>query len=86
MTLVSDDPSWWPSINLYLITSYFVVAASAGVFYDWALTFGKEVELIWRQRWSIMTILYLSVRYLGMLFTVLNILDSVPTISLTDAR
>ncbi|KAG1830692.1 hypothetical protein DFJ58DRAFT_267579 [Suillus subalutaceus] len=27
--------------------------------YDWALTFGQEVKLIWRQRWSLMTFLYL---------------------------
>ncbi|KAG2341776.1 hypothetical protein BDR05DRAFT_1001351 [Suillus weaverae] len=63
MTLVSDDPSWWPYINSYRVSSYFVVAASAGVTYDWvlpALTLGQEVELIWRQRWSLMTVLYLS--------------------------
>ncbi|KAG2042036.1 hypothetical protein BDR03DRAFT_944399 [Suillus americanus] len=31
-----------------------------------------------------MTVLYLSVRYFGILFAALNLLDSVPTISLTD--
>ncbi|KAG2051189.1 hypothetical protein BDR06DRAFT_1010557 [Suillus hirtellus] len=61
------------------------VAASVGVTYDWALTLGQEVELVWRQRWSLMTILYLTVRYLGLLFAVLNILINVPTILLTDA-
>ncbi|KAG1787070.1 uncharacterized protein HD556DRAFT_1411143 [Suillus plorans] len=35
--------------------------------YDWALTFGQEVELVWRQPWSLMTVMYLSVRYLGIL-------------------
>ncbi|KAG2124115.1 hypothetical protein BD769DRAFT_1640718 [Suillus cothurnatus] len=49
MTIVSNDP----------------IAGSVGVIYDWGLTFGKEVELIWRQRWSLMTFLYLSVRYAG---------------------
>ncbi|KAG1855333.1 hypothetical protein DFJ58DRAFT_356321 [Suillus subalutaceus] len=49
------------------------------------LTFGKEVELIWRQRWSLMTFLYLSVRYAGIGYAVLMMLDNVPTISMTDA-
>ncbi|KAG1848916.1 hypothetical protein DFJ58DRAFT_842764 [Suillus subalutaceus] len=44
MTVVSDDPSWWLWITLWCISSYFVVAASAGVTYDWALTFGQEVH------------------------------------------
>ncbi|KAG1788432.1 uncharacterized protein HD556DRAFT_1447831 [Suillus plorans] len=51
------------------------VAAFVGVMYDWvfsALTFGQEVELVWRQRWSLMTVLYLSVRYLGILSAALS--------------
>ncbi|KAG2046927.1 hypothetical protein BDR06DRAFT_1025252 [Suillus hirtellus] len=51
----------------------FAVAAFAGLTYDWALTFGQEVELVWKQRWSLMTVLYLSVRYLGILYTALGI-------------
>jgi len=47
MTLVSNDPSWWPVINADIISSYFVVAACAAIIYDWGLTFGQEVELIW---------------------------------------
>ncbi|KAG1883293.1 hypothetical protein F4604DRAFT_283294 [Suillus subluteus] len=49
-----------------------------------ALTLGQEVELIWRQRWSLMTFLYLIVRYVGIGYVVMNILFSVPTISMTD--
>ncbi|KAG2355893.1 hypothetical protein BDR07DRAFT_1492593 [Suillus spraguei] len=49
-----------------------------------ALTFGQEVELIWKQRWSLITVLYLGVRYLGIVFASLAVLSSVPTISLTD--
>ncbi|KAG2124130.1 hypothetical protein BD769DRAFT_888926 [Suillus cothurnatus] len=85
MTVVSNDPSWWPLINASLIASYFVVAGSVAMIYDWGLTFGKEIELIWRQRWSLMTFLYLSVRYAGIGHAVINILISVPTISATDA-
>ncbi|KAG1788655.1 uncharacterized protein HD556DRAFT_847995 [Suillus plorans] len=84
MTIVSDDPSWWPFINSSRIASYFAVAASAGVMYDWVLTLGQEVELIWRQRWSLMTILYLGLRYLGILYAVFNILLNVLTIPVTD--
>ncbi|KAG1844333.1 WD40-repeat-containing domain protein [Suillus subalutaceus] len=78
MTIISNDSTAWPVINAYRFRSYFFVAALVGVAYDWvssALTFGQEVELIWRQRWSLMTILYLSVRYLGILFTALDMLS-----------
>ncbi|KAG2126236.1 hypothetical protein DEU56DRAFT_983012 [Suillus clintonianus] len=77
MTLVSDDPSYWPLINSFRIDSYFIVAAFVAVTYDWVLTFGQEVELVWRQRWSLMAILYLSVRYLGVLFVIMNILSRI---------
>ncbi|KAG2032564.1 hypothetical protein BDR03DRAFT_969714, partial [Suillus americanus] len=49
-----------------------------------ALTFEQEVELIWRQRWSLMTFLYVIVRYVGMGWVVMNILIYAPTISMTD--
>lgn len=84
MIVVSNDPSWWPTISLNRIGSYFVVASAAGVMYDWALTFGQEVELVWRQRWSLMTVMYLGVRYVGILSAVLSILTKVLTISMTD--
>ncbi|KAG1842969.1 hypothetical protein F4604DRAFT_276007 [Suillus subluteus] len=70
MTVVSNDPSWWPQINWSILFSYFVVAASVVMSYDWVLTLGEEIELIWMKRWSHMTILYLSVRYCGILTAV----------------
>lgn len=85
MTIVSSDPSWWPFINSYHIFGYFTVAASVGVIYDWALTFGQEVELFWSRRWSLMTILYLSIRYIGLGYVVLKMLTNVPTISISDS-
>jgi len=84
MTIFLNDPAWWPTINAYRFSSYFTAAAFVGVTYDWALTFGQEVELIWRQRWSLMTVLYLSVRYLGILYAALYMLINLQTISLTD--
>ncbi|KAG2130824.1 uncharacterized protein EDB93DRAFT_1340363 [Suillus bovinus] len=59
MTIVSNDPSWWPlfyrlveSSQILKLTQsnlgyVFPVAAVVGVVYDWALTFGQEVELVW---------------------------------------
>ncbi|KAG2107484.1 uncharacterized protein F5147DRAFT_774313 [Suillus discolor] len=54
------------------------VAAFVVITYDWALTFGQEVELVWRQRWSLMTVMYLSVRYLGILSAALSMVGVSP--------
>ncbi|KAG2109078.1 hypothetical protein BD769DRAFT_1498142 [Suillus cothurnatus] len=48
----------------------FAVAAGVVVIYDWALTLGQEIELIWRQRWSLMTVLYLLICYIGIPYSV----------------
>ncbi|KAG2127635.1 uncharacterized protein EDB93DRAFT_1332637 [Suillus bovinus] len=84
MTILSNDPTWWPTIRAYNFSSYFVSAALVGVTYDWVLTFGQEVELVWRQRWSLMTVLYLSVRYLGIVFAAVIMLGGIQVIPLTD--
>ncbi|KAG2092662.1 uncharacterized protein F5147DRAFT_427624 [Suillus discolor] len=84
MTIVSNDPTWWPTIDVYRFASYFGIAAFVAITYDWALTFGQEVELVWKQRWSLMTVMYLSVRYLGMPVAALYMIGGVLTISLTD--
>ncbi|KAG1853543.1 hypothetical protein C8R48DRAFT_722805, partial [Suillus tomentosus] len=47
MTYVSNDPSWWPRMNLVMFFSYWEVAAGVVMVYDWVLTFGQEIELIW---------------------------------------
>ncbi|KAG2107136.1 uncharacterized protein F5147DRAFT_837409 [Suillus discolor] len=47
MTFISNDPSWWPTINLGVFDSYWMVAAGIIVVYDWVLTLGQEIELIW---------------------------------------
>jgi hypothetical protein len=54
------------------------------IVYDWALTFGQEFELVLSKRWSFMTILYICVRCIGLLFSVISILWNFPTISVTD--
>ncbi|KAG1789269.1 uncharacterized protein HD556DRAFT_1494875 [Suillus plorans] len=62
--------------------SGFAVASSTALIYDWVLTFGEEVELIWRQRWSLMTLLYLIIRYVGIPYYIIN---SMMGSSVTDA-
>ncbi|KAG2103738.1 uncharacterized protein F5147DRAFT_654645 [Suillus discolor] len=47
MTYVSNDPSYWPDINLDIFVSYWTVAAGVVVVYNWVLTLGQEIELIW---------------------------------------
>ncbi|KAG1766826.1 hypothetical protein EV702DRAFT_783907 [Suillus placidus] len=84
MTLASNDPNWWHVINANRAGSYFIVAASVGVIYDSVLTFAQEVELVWRQRWSLMTVLYLSLRYIGIISAVISILINLPTFPRTD--
>ncbi|OAX35324.1 hypothetical protein K503DRAFT_374120 [Rhizopogon vinicolor AM-OR11-026] len=85
MTLVSNDPIWWPTISTSREYSYFSVISFIVVVYDWALTFGQEFELIWRQRWSLTTVLYLSVRYIAIPFTFLVMLSTLPSVSMTDS-
>ncbi|KAG2082740.1 uncharacterized protein F5147DRAFT_660401 [Suillus discolor] len=55
--IVLNDPSWWPIINLNIGLSYWIVAAGVMVVYDWVLTLGQEIELIW-------------IRYIGILYSV----------------
>ncbi|OAX35395.1 hypothetical protein K503DRAFT_371902 [Rhizopogon vinicolor AM-OR11-026] len=84
MIIISDDPSWWPIINSQFLFSYSIVACCSIVMYDWALKFGQEVDLFWRHRWSLMTFLYLSMRYIGILFSINIMLEYLPAVSLTD--
>ncbi|KAG2051485.1 hypothetical protein BDR06DRAFT_959032 [Suillus hirtellus] len=85
MTIISNDPSWWPLINSHIISSYFIVVASVAVIYNWARAFGQEVELIWKQNWSLMTVLYLTVRYIGIIYAGMNIQMTLQIIPLKDA-
>ncbi|KAG0703739.1 hypothetical protein DFH29DRAFT_998182 [Suillus ampliporus] len=83
MPHVSNDPAWWPFIYQTQIVNCFLVVSVTAVVYDWTLTFGQEFELVWMRRWSLMTFLYICVRYLGILYSVVNILWELP-LSITD--
>ncbi|KAG2137021.1 hypothetical protein DEU56DRAFT_901465 [Suillus clintonianus] len=82
-TFVSNDPAWWPSLSSAQFTGYFEVASAVVVGYDWALTSAQEFELIWRQRWSFMTVLYVCVRYAGILYSLTAVLVILP-VPVTD--
>ncbi|OAX35134.1 hypothetical protein K503DRAFT_868469 [Rhizopogon vinicolor AM-OR11-026] len=84
MTIISDDPSWLPLIETNGILTYLTFACFAIVTYDWALTFGQEVELVWRQRCSSMTVLYLILRYAGFLYPFTDLLQGLPSVSIAD--
>jgi len=46
------------------VTTYNTVSASMFTFYDYLLTFGDEVDLIWRAELSWVSMLYYTIRYL----------------------
>ncbi|OAX37957.1 hypothetical protein K503DRAFT_866507 [Rhizopogon vinicolor AM-OR11-026] len=100
---MSDDSDWVSIFDAQRTYNYFIVASSIMVVYDWALTFGREVDLLWvsaehspendrtetvnsgqMQHWSLMTLLYFSVRYIGILYTATMILGFFPIVPLTD--
>lgn len=85
MTLISNDPEWWPWIEFERVESYFAVASTVAVIYDWALTFEQEFELVWKRRWSLMSVLFLGLRYGGILYSVMDVPASITTLFVTDA-
>ncbi|KAG1793592.1 uncharacterized protein HD556DRAFT_461956 [Suillus plorans] len=84
MTYVSNDPSYWPYLEWSRRYNYFIVASLTMVIYDWVLTLAQEFELIWRQRYSLMNVLYVCVRYIGILFSIVYILANFQ-VSITDS-
>ncbi|KAG2034520.1 hypothetical protein BDR03DRAFT_595605 [Suillus americanus] len=79
MTPISNDSTWWRIISSNIDYSYLILASSAVLIYDWALTFGQE-----KQRWSLMTVLYMCVRYMGITYDIVNMLITLPSGSATD--
>ncbi|KAG1870810.1 hypothetical protein F4604DRAFT_1955921 [Suillus subluteus] len=83
MTSVSNYPAWLSFISASNLLNYITVVSSAAVVYDWALTFGQEFELVWMHVWSFTTVLYICVRYIGILYSVIVIINYLP-FSMTD--
>ncbi|KAG0692200.1 hypothetical protein DFH29DRAFT_971546 [Suillus ampliporus] len=63
--------------------SFFAVASSTAVLYDWVLTFVQEFELIWKRHWSFMTVLYICVCYARILYS-LVMLGDLSSVSMSD--
>jgi len=65
-SVVADNSSvWLPIITAIQLTNWCDAAAAALICYDWILMFPREVEYIWRRRWSFMSTFYVIARYLG---------------------
>ncbi|OJA17521.1 hypothetical protein AZE42_08241 [Rhizopogon vesiculosus] len=47
MTIVLNDPSVWPVISGFRVTSYFEVACFTAVLYDW----GARDTIVYRQNY-----------------------------------
>lgn len=84
MSSVSDDASWLALVDAYRVYGYFIAASSVVVLYDWALTFGQEIDLVWRQRWSFTTTLLLIVRYIGLFYATVFVFSILPSDSVTN--
>ncbi|KAG6375237.1 hypothetical protein JVT61DRAFT_3451 [Boletus reticuloceps] len=65
-SVVTDNSSvWFPTIAAIQLANWCDAAAVALVCYDSILMFQREVEYVWRRRWSFMSTFYVIVRYLG---------------------
>ncbi|KAG2073019.1 hypothetical protein BDR04DRAFT_1095473, partial [Suillus decipiens] len=64
MDSIPDDPMMpqWLLMNSNIFYSYWMM-----------LTLGQEIELIWKQHWSLITVLYLVIHYIGIPYSVHNI-------------
>ncbi|KAF8128234.1 hypothetical protein EV363DRAFT_1510561 [Boletus edulis] len=65
-SVVTDNSSvWFPIIAAIQLANRCDAAAVALVCYDSILMFPREVEYVWRRRWSFMSTFYVIARYLG---------------------
>ena len=71
--------NWWVTCYLRLLLSLSVLAAL--LWYDYALTWPREVQYFWTKRFTLSTLLYVLCRY-GMVANILYTLaiaDKLPT-------
>ncbi|KAG2109676.1 uncharacterized protein F5147DRAFT_772963 [Suillus discolor] len=50
------------------------------------LTLPQEIDLIWTQRWSLMTVLYLVIRYAGIPYSVVKVLGNIMSYALNGTN
>ncbi|EIW77617.1 hypothetical protein CONPUDRAFT_156820 [Coniophora puteana RWD-64-598 SS2] len=63
----------------FLQTGYGALAVFAIVVYDYTLTLSREVDLIWKRRWTLVTWLYAISRYYAMILSLFITILSVHT-------
>ncbi|KAF8876334.1 hypothetical protein BD779DRAFT_1677838 [Infundibulicybe gibba] len=68
------------------LTNYAAIASITLLAFDHILTFGEEVELIWKSRWNIFKVVYLWQRYFALIslsgLTVGELLDEIKALDL----
>ncbi|KAI0081278.1 hypothetical protein K474DRAFT_1417870 [Panus rudis PR-1116 ss-1] len=66
---VSLDPEEFTSlVSEVRLYAYFLLAATTAMLYDVCLMLPDEIVFVWRRKWSLLTTLYLIIRY----FTLFN--------------
>jgi len=55
-----------------LLNDYISLIGCTIVAYDYFLTFSKEIDYVWRKRWTWVTAIFVLVRYPGLCWALLN--------------
>ncbi|KZT66239.1 hypothetical protein DAEQUDRAFT_740110 [Daedalea quercina L-15889] len=61
-----------------LLANFCSIAATTLLFYDYTLTFSREVRCIWRRKFSLATVLFLLNRYLFIVYRILMTVEMFP--------
>ncbi|KAL1949130.1 hypothetical protein VTO73DRAFT_10936 [Trametes versicolor] len=84
---MADDAS---SILLAYQTIYIAevnyIAATALFCFDYCLTFGREVDFVWKRGLSVSTVLFYAARYPAFFSTIFVILDIIPFKGMSISR
>ncbi|KAG8955817.1 hypothetical protein FRC03_011037 [Tulasnella sp. 419] len=76
MDIVTNERLYFLVVGRTLTTRYTTLCAGVWLIYDWMLTLGDEVELIWSTDWSLAgKPLYLFVRYGGMIYQIYDLIQ-----------
>ncbi|KAF8868790.1 hypothetical protein BD779DRAFT_875554 [Infundibulicybe gibba] len=71
MPLVTQAPTDTSGLSQIIadirLTNYIAVGSLALLVFDHILTFGEEVELIWKSRWNLSKTVYLWQRYFALI-------------------
>ncbi|KAI0793327.1 hypothetical protein C8Q75DRAFT_556143 [Abortiporus biennis] len=71
------NPELETFIYMKRLTCYMITASMGIIVYDSLITFGQEVELIWRSGFSIPKVVYFIHRYSSLIFAILYIIAAI---------